>query len=116
MAPTCLAPYLRRAVCGGASDVSHRFGEREIINTPDEVDDVAALTTPITNPAGGPAVDVEVWPSPVSVKRAPTHECGTSVPQLDAVASDQIAYGMIASKLLSVDDGSHVALAGPASV
>jgi hypothetical protein len=50
------------------------------------------------------------------VKRAPTHECGTSVPQLDAVASDQIAYGMIASKLLSVDDGSHVALAGPASV
>jgi hypothetical protein len=55
---------------------------------------------------------VEVWPSTVSVKRAPAYECGTSAPQLDAVGSDQIAYGMITSKLLSVDDGSHVALPG----
>jgi hypothetical protein len=53
---------------------------------------------------------VKVWPSSVSVKRAPTHERGTSASQLDAVASDQIVYGMITSKPLSVDEGSHVAL------
>jgi hypothetical protein len=94
-----------------ACDVSHRFGEREIINTPDEVDDVAALTTSIANPAARPTVNVEIRTSPIKVKRAATHERGAGAPQLDAVASDQVADGMIGSKLLSVNNGSHVALA-----
>jgi hypothetical protein len=49
------------------------------------------------------------------MKRAATHERGIRAPQLDAVASDEVANGMIASKLLSLDDGSHVALGGPAT-
>jgi hypothetical protein len=95
--------------------VSHRFRKREIINTPDEVDDVAALSTSIANPPARPTVDIKIRASPIKVKRAATHECGAGATQLDAIASDQVADGMSGSKLLSVDDGSHVELAGQRS-
>jgi hypothetical protein len=42
-------------VGGAAGDVSHRFLKRPVVNALDEVDNVAALTTSIANPAAGPA-------------------------------------------------------------
>jgi hypothetical protein len=50
---------------------------------------------------------MQVWPAPIEVKRAATHERGTDAPQFDAVASDEVVDGMIGSKLLSVDGGSQ---------